>query len=217
MTAPTDRKVDDAGPPEPSGTSRRFIRWAAAVAAVAALGLAVVLGSRFGTDPTLVNSPLIGQPAPDLTLPFLEGDGGLSLQGLEGGIVVVNFWASWCIACRAEHPDLMATAEAYEELGVRFLGISYQDSPTLATRFLDDLGWGGENYDYVTDPDTRAAIEMGVFGVPETFFIDEKGIIVGKISGQSNALLLGRTLDQILQGQRPGNYTAGTIQSEPGQ
>ncbi|MFV1961983.1 MAG: TlpA family protein disulfide reductase [Acidimicrobiia bacterium] len=216
MAAPTDRKVDDAGPPEPSGTSRRFIRWAAAVAAVAALGLAVVLGSRFGTDPTLVNSPLIGQPAPDVALPYLEGDGELNLRDLEGEIVVVNFWASWCIACREEHPDLMATSEAYEEVGVRFVGIVYQDSPSQAMRFLDDLGWG-VNFDYVTDPGSRAAIGFGVFGVPETFFIDESGIIVGKISGRSDALLLGRTLDQILQGLRPGNYTAGTIQSEPGQ
>ena len=216
MAAPTDRKVDDAGPPEQVRRSRRFIRWAAAAAALAALGMALVLGSRFGTDPTLVNSPLIGQPAPEGPLPFLKGEGELNLRDLEGGIVVVNFWASWCVACIEEHPDLMATSKAYEEAGVRFVGIVYQDSPSQATRFLDDLGWG-ENFDYVTDPGSRAAIGFGVFGVPETFFIDDKGIIVGKISGRSDALLLGRTLDQILAGQRPGNYTAGTIQSEPGQ
>ncbi len=215
MAAPTDREVDEAEPPDQFRTSRRFIRWTAAAVGLAALALAVVLGSRFGTDPTLVNSPLIGQPAPEGALPFLKGDGELNLRDLEGGIVVVNFWASWCVACREEHPDLMATSEAYEEVGVRFVGIVYQDSPPQATRFLDDLGWG-VNFDYVTDPGSRAAIGFGVFGVPETFFIDEKGIIVGKISGRSDALLLSNTLDQILRGERPGNYNAGTIQSEPG-
>ncbi len=77
-----------------------------------------------------------------------------------------------------------STAEAFEDRGVRIVGVVYQDDPKSATAFLDEIGWG-ENYDYVTDPGSRAAISFGVFGIPETFFINRDGIIVGKVSGES--------------------------------
>lgn len=190
------------------------LRLALGAAVVATLVLAVVLASRFGIDPNLVASPLIGKPAPELTLQRLDSRGNLTLAELQGQVVVVNFWASWCVACRAEHDDLVATAAAFEDQGVKFLGVVYQDDPEYASAFLDELGWG-ENYDYFIDPGSRAAIALGVFGVPETFFIDRDGIIVGKISGESDALLLGSTIDQILAGGRPGDHNAGTIQSQP--
>ena len=76
---------------------------------------------------------------------------------------MVNFWASWCVACRAEHDDLVATAAAFGDRGVRFLGVVYQDDPAFSIAFLDELGWG-DNYEYVTDPGSRAAIALGVFG-----------------------------------------------------
>jgi len=192
----------------------RLIRLAGVAGVLATLVLAVSLASRFGTNPQLVASPLIGQPAPDVSFPRLAGEGHLSFDDLNGQVVVVNFWASWCVACRTEHDDLLATATAFDEQDVRFVGVIYQDDPDHAEAFLDELGWG-ENYEYVLDPGSRAAIAFGVFGVPETFFIDRDGIIVGKISGESDALLLGSTVDRILQGGRPGDYNAGTIQSRP--
>ena len=210
MVDPPDKETVGA---RPRG-QRRLIRLAGAAGVLATAVLAVALASRFGTDPQLVASPLIGQMAPEVTLPRLAGDGDLSLDDLDGQVVVVNFWASWCVACRAEHDDLLASATAFEDLGVRFVGVVYQDDPDQAAGFLDELGWG-ENYEYVTDPGSRAAIAFGVFGVPETFFIDHDGIIVGKISGESDALLLGSTIDQILDGIRPGAHTAGTVQSKP--
>lgn len=179
------------------------------------LVLAVILGSRFGTDPALIASPLIGKPAPVLSLPYLIDNGDFSLGQLAGNIVVVNFWASWCLPCRAEHADLVATADAFEESGVRFVGVLYQDDPESAIDFLDELGWG-RNYVHVVDPGSRAAIAFGVFGVPETFFIDAQGIIVAKIIGQANAMILGSTLDQILRGEKPGEQTVGTVQNGPG-
>ncbi|MGH8873190.1 MAG: TlpA family protein disulfide reductase [Acidimicrobiia bacterium] len=194
----------------------RLVRWAGIASVGATAILAVVLASRFGTDPQLVTSPLIGQPAPDATLHRLNGEGRLTLTDLRGHVVVVNFWASWCVACRAEHDDLLATADAFHDRGVRFVGVVYQDDPVQAAQFLDELGWG-DDYEYVTDPGSRAAIGFGVFGVPETFFIDASGIIVGKITGESDALLLGNTLDHILEGARPGEHTAGTVQSGPGE
>lgn len=190
------------------------MRWAGAAGVLATLVLAVALASRFGTDPQLVASPLIGRPAPDVSLLRLSGDGEVAFDELDGLIVVVNFWASWCVACRSEHDDLLATATAFRDEQVRFVGVVYQDDPEHSAAFLDELGWG-ENYDYLVDPGSRGAIAFGVFGVPETFFIDRQGIIVGKISGESDALLLGSTIDQILQGGQPGDYNAGTIQSQP--
>lgn len=209
MATPTDDRDGE------SRTLRRgrLLRWAGLAAVMATLFLAVVLASRFGTDPQLVASPLIGQPAPDLTLPRLDSGENMSFVGSDESIVVVNFWASWCVACRSEHDDLLAAAASFKDHGVRFVGVVYQDEPDSAAGFLDELGWG-ENYDYVIDPGSRAAIAFGVFGVPETFFIDRDGIIVGKITGESDALLLGNTIDQILAGTRPGDFNAGTIQSQ---
>lgn len=211
---PQAEEVDTNETRSESHRAGRMIRLGALLAVMLSLVLAVTLASRFGTDPKLVDSPLIGRPAPDVVLPDLIDEAEMTLKEMSGSIVVVNFWASWCVACRAEHDDLISTAEAFEDRGVRFVGVVYQDDPKSATAFLDEIGWG-ENYDYVTDPGSRAAISFGVFGIPETFFINRDGIIVGKISGESNALLLGSTLDEIIRGGQPGDQTTGTIQSQP--
>ena len=102
----------------------RGLRWLGAGVAVATVVFAVVLASRFGADPGLVPSPLIGEPAPGFALPTLDGASTISLSDLEGDIVVVNFFASWCLQCRAEHDDLVATAEAFSEQGVSFVHLA---------------------------------------------------------------------------------------------
>jgi cytochrome c biogenesis protein CcmG, thiol:disulfide interchange protein DsbE len=196
---------------------RRLLTMAAVLVVLGAVGVGAVFGSRLGTDPTLVDSPLIGQPAPAVTLPYLESNGALSLSELRGQIVVVNFWASWCVACRDEHPALIAAAEQYHNAGVVFVGIDYQDSQAAAVGFLDEMGRGGENYRYVTDPASRAALEFGVFGVPETFVLDRAGTIVAKITGPSTYPLLAGTLDAVLAGQRPESRTGGPVQPGPGE
>ncbi|MDP8971096.1 MAG: TlpA family protein disulfide reductase [Actinomycetota bacterium] len=184
-----------------------------ALGAIAATILvAAAFGTRFNQPPTVVDSPLIGQPVPDVTLPYLEKEGEVSLSGLHGGIVAINFWASWCVPCRNEHDDLVATAKAYEDRGVRFLGIVYQDKPASAVAFLDELGRG---YDHLVDPDSRAAIDFGVFGVPETFFVDRDGNVVAKITGESSAQILSSTLDAILAGRRPSSRVLGEVQPQP--
>ncbi len=192
------------------------LRVAAGGAVVAMAVLAVAFSTRFGRDPRLVESPLIGEPVPDLSLPLLDGSGEVSLADLRGEIVVVNFFASWCLQCRAEHPDLVATADAFAGAGVRFLGVSYQDRPEDSVAFLDELGWSDATI-YATDPGSRAAIALGVFGVPETYFIDPDGVVVGKIQGESNAALLGETLDRIRRGEDPGSRVVGDVQSAPGE
>ncbi len=183
---------------------RRKRAWLAIAGIAVGVGaLVLVFSSRFGVDPRLVNSPLIGEPMPALELELLAGGGSLDFTDLRGDVVIVNFWASWCFPCRGEHPALTAVARDYQDRGVSLVGVVYQDQPDEAMAFLDELGWGGDNYRYVVDPKSRAAVEFGVFGVPETYFVDADGIIVGKIQGAVTSTALRSTLDQILAGERP--------------
>ncbi|MDH3247589.1 MAG: redoxin family protein [Acidimicrobiia bacterium] len=169
---------------------------------VAATLLALVFSSRFGQDPRLVDSPLIGRPLPDLTLEYMEQEGSLTFSDLEGQIVVINVWASWCVPCRIEHPALVAASKTYAERGVRFVGLLYQDRVGPASEFLDELG-RGEGYLYVVDTDSRATVELGVFGVPETYFVDADGMVRGKVQGEVNPMVLVQTIEDLLAGREP--------------
>ena len=112
---------------------------------------------------------------------------------------MINFWASWCFPCRLEHPALTAGAEQYEDEGVHFVGISYQDRRDPAIDFLDEFG-RGTNYSYVMDTGSRTIVELGVFGVPETYFVDADGIIRGRIQGEVNYDSLSEAIDEMLAG-----------------
>lgn len=188
------------------------------IAALAVAGIAVVfsvaLASGFGSDPALVESPLLGQSAPDLDLQLLDGSGSISTTEFDGAITVVNFFASWCLECRNEHADIVATADAFADRGVQFVQISYQESSEASMAYLDEAG-RSESTVYLSDSGSRAAIAFGVFGIPETFFIDENGVVVGKIIGEADALILGATLDSILAGETPGQQKTGDTQQRP--
>lgn len=190
------------GPPsEQRRWGPRLLIGSVALVVVATVGIGAVFGARIDQDPTLVDSPLIGAPVPDRTLPYLEEPGSLDLDSFRGQVVVVNVWASWCVACREEHPDLLAAASAYRGRGVQFVGLVYQDRESTATAFLDEMGRGGPNYRYVTDPGSRMAIDLGVFGVPETYFIDRDGRVAAKITGASTFPLLTGALNALLAGE----------------
>lgn len=192
----------------------RGLRWLGIGVAALAVAFAVILASRFGTDPGLVPSPLIGEPAPDFMLPTLDGSSTIALSDLKGEILVLNFFASWCLQCRAEHDDLTATAEAFAQRGVRFVQIGYQESPARTLDYLDEVG-RSESTLYLADPGSRAAISYGVFGIPETFFVDAAGTVVGKLVGESNAFVLGATIDAILAGEQPGQTVTGDTMTQP--
>ena len=218
-TSPSPASGDWRQPPptDPSDGAAELpaSRWPRRVALLALallIGVAAAFGTRFGTDPGVVDSPLVGRQAPQVVLPYLERDGELALADLRGDVVVVNFWASWCVPCREEHPDLVAAAQRYRDLGVTFLGVVYQDRPEQAVAFLDELGRG---YDHLVDPDSRAAIDFGVFGIPETFFIDEDGTVVAKIVGRTDLGLLSSTIETILDGGDPRSVVRDGYEQQP--
>ncbi|HVS65388.1 MAG TPA: TlpA disulfide reductase family protein [Thermoanaerobaculia bacterium] len=152
-----------------------------------------LLAVSFRFDPKIVESPLIGKPAPDFTLQDLDGN-VVRLSELRGTPVVINFWSTWCPPCIQEHP-LLESAAAHYRGRVHFLGVIYQDDPGVIARFIDELGaWGPA----LIDPENRVAIAYGVFGPPETFFIDEEGVIVDKVIGGLHAQILREALDALL-------------------
>jgi cytochrome c biogenesis protein CcmG/thiol:disulfide interchange protein DsbE len=176
--------------------SSRLARLTIIPAAVFALLAGVLLIGLQSDDPSIVPSALVGKPAPHFDLPPLQGSGvpGLSSADLTAGrVTVINVWASWCGPCRLEHPALMELSRR-DDLVIA--GINYKDEPSNALRFLQSLG---NPYDVVgVDPKGRAAIDWGVYGVPETFVVDGKGIIRFKWVGPiSDAGARGRLEDAI--------------------
>lgn len=192
----------------------RVLRWTAFGVVGAGVVLAVVLASRFGVDPGLVDSPLIGRPAPGFDLEYLDGSGSLSLDQLRGDIVVVNFFASWCLECRKEHADLVAVSDSFADAGVTFVQIGYQEPVEASLSYLEEAGTS-DSTRYLADPGSRTAIAYGVFGIPETFFVDPSGVVVGKIIGEADALVLGAAIDAIQRGESPGQQVTGNTQQRP--
>ena len=186
--------------------------WAAIAAAVGFMLLAIIFASRFGGDPAISSSPLIGNPAPTSPMELLDGAGEVSLADFPDDIVVVNYWASWCLSCRGEHPALIQAATDYDDVGVTFISINYQDTHSNAVAWLDDLGWSDETV-YAVDLGSTTAFEWGVLGIPETFFVDREGIVVGKVSGPVSYSLVARTLNQIIEGESVGDIKTGDVEN----
>ena len=155
-----------------------------------AVALVALLASGFGRDPHALPSMLESHPAPPFALVDLDGK-PWDLASLRGRPVVLNFWSTWCQPCKLEHPLLQEAARATPE--VVWLGVLYGDEPEKARRFLAS---GGSTYPTLVDPEGRVAIDYGVTGVPETFFVDADGVILrkvtGPLSGPALAELLGR-------------------------
>ncbi len=171
----------------------RRLRWL--IVPLVVLPIGWLLLSGFDRDPREIRSPLSGRAAPYWTLISLDGE-RLSSEDLAGRPYVVNFWASWCIpACVDEHPVL---ADAHEQYGeeVTIIGVLYNDDPADAEAFLARYGDAG--YAHVIDPDGRLAIEFGVTGPPETFFVDADGIVRDKQFGPLTHTLMAGRLATIL-------------------
>jgi cytochrome c biogenesis protein CcmG/thiol:disulfide interchange protein DsbE len=146
--------------------------------------LVAVLASGFQHDPRAITSPLLGKAAPDFTLQTLEPDASgttatVKLSAQHGTPVVINFWATWCIPCQQEHSTLLAVSREFNSVA-KFYGVVYQDKPEAIDAWLKARG---RAYPTLIDVGSQAAIAFGVYGVPETFVIDKKGIIREKFTG----------------------------------
>jgi len=171
----------------------RHLRWL--LVPLVVLPLAWLLFAGFGRDPREIASPLIGRPAPEWSLTMLDGE-ILGTDDLAGRPYVVNFWASWCVpACVDEHPVLAAAHETHGEQ-VAIIGVLYQDDPADAETFLARYGDAG--YAHVDDPSGRLAIDFGVTGPPETFFVDADGVVRDKQFGPLTDELLAQRLSSIV-------------------
>ena len=172
----TDPALDAAGSAAAGVTRRRLIYAAPALAAV---GLAALFASRLGVDPSQIPSNLIGKRVPVFSLPPVQGRTlGLSSDDLHGEVSLVNVFASWCVACREEHPLLLRLKN---DGSVPIHGLNYKDHPDDAARWLNTVG---DPYTRTgADRDGRVAIDWGVYGAPETFLVDPQGIVVYKYVG----------------------------------
>ncbi|HEU4488550.1 MAG TPA: TlpA disulfide reductase family protein [Actinomycetota bacterium] len=129
-----------------------------------ALAIAVLVGVF------LVLRPAPEKPLPDFSLQTLSGSQTLDKSELRGSPVVINFFASWCAPCRAEAPLLERAWRDYKDRGVTFLGVNYQDTPTRARHFVEEFGI---TFPVVVDSDGELGRALGVYGLPQTFFVNE--------------------------------------------
>lgn len=150
----------------------------------------VFLAASLDIDPRLVPSPLIDKPAPEFELSALHNPQTLiSKQTLLGRVIVLNIWASWCSACRTEHPLLVRLAQDKQ---FEIVGLNYKDERNAAEQWLVQLG--DPYVQSIFDPLGRLGLDLGVYGVPETFVIDAAGIIRFKHIGPITQEILDEQL-----------------------
>ena len=159
------------------------------------LALAAVLAAGLKRDPREVPSPLIGKAAPAFALPSLDDPTKtIRLEDMRGKVWILNVWASWCAACREEHPLLMEFAKRKV---VPIYGLDYKDERADATAWLARFG---NPYDAsLVDADGRVGIDFGVYGVPETFVIDRDGVIRLKHIGPLTPAVLANKIEPLLK------------------
>jgi cytochrome c biogenesis protein CcmG/thiol:disulfide interchange protein DsbE len=165
-----------------------------------------VLWQGLGKDPSKIPSALLGKPASAFQVQWLQGQEhlsaaarpeGFNMKDFAGRPLILNFWASWCYSCRAEAADFEAFWQRYKDKGLLVAGIAIQDTPDAALAFAKGYG---KTYILGLDADDgKAAIDYGVTGVPETFFINRQGIIIHKEAGPVSTQLLAKYADELLK------------------
>src|SRR6267378_4878269 len=185
----TEQITSDTGPQRRS--------WLMVLPLIVFLALAALFWSRLGDgDPSRIPSALIGRPAPQTSLPPLQGllSNGAQVPGLDpanfnGKVSVVNVWASWCVPC---HDEVSLLTELAKDNRLQLIGINYKDAPDNAQRFLGR--YGNPFASVGVDGNGRAAIEWGVYGVPETFIVGRDGKIAYKLVGPITRDKIGSAL-----------------------
>ena len=171
------------------------------------IGLAValpiigLLAYGMTVDPDAIPVTLPGKDAPEFALPIMDAADvdSVFFAAHRGQVVVLNFWASWCIECRHEHSDLSQTAALLAPKGVSFYGVLYKDTQSNARDWISSMG--GQTYPTLIDDGSRTAVDYGVSKVPETVVIDQKGVVVYKHLGPITAAQLSAIIDPLLAAQ----------------
>lgn len=171
------------------------MRWRLIVPVLVVLMLIVLLGYGLTRSPHILPSALIDKPAPAFDLATLASDRArIRTADLEGQVTLVNVWASWCVACRAEHGLI---TEISQRTGVPVVGLNYKDTKKAALRWL---GRYGNPFAVVAfDPSGATGIDWGVAAVPETFVVDADGVIRHKVVGAITREAMNDTLVPMLE------------------
>ncbi len=149
------------------------------IGAIVVVPIIVILFMNLGRDPRKVESPLIGRPLIDFTLREVGTTQSIDIARYRGKPLVINFWATWCVPCYTEHRILARIAQMTGSQ-VQFIGVVFDDEESKILQFLQE---NGHAYPALEDEGGKVAIAYGVYGVPETFFIDKAGTIVAKHEG----------------------------------
>lgn len=170
-------------------------RWMLFVPVVIFAIMAAFFWRGLSLDPTAMPSALVGKTIPEFQLPALESERGvLNERDLLGKPYLLNVWATWCPTCKVEHPFLVELAQQ----GVNIVGVYYRDDTARAPAWLNKLG--NPYLLNIVDQDGRLGIDLGVFGTPETYFVDANGVIQYKHVGLISKQNWSDKLSQIYQG-----------------
>ena len=175
----TDSPVEQAPAAEEprAGRPRHTARWVAAAVGVVVVGLVALLATRPQASDVVAPSPILGQPAPEVSGPGLDGQ-PVTLSGLRGRYVLVNFFATWCIPCVQEHPELVKFSNRHDPTEAVVLAVVYDDQPDEVAEFFDKRGGSWPVVD-----DSGAKVDFGVRGVPESFLVGPDGTVLTRLVG----------------------------------
>ncbi len=194
-TDPTETGTSGMSSGNKSGLAGHRILITAVVIGLMLVGLVVILATRESSSTRLAQSPLLGKPAPELKGVSLLDGSAFDLADVGERFVLVNIFATWCVPCQREHPELVAFEARHAQLGdARVVSVVFSDEPDAVKSFFAERGG---SWPVLDDPDGRVALDWGVSGVPESYLVDPGGFVRAKIVGGVTQAKLDELLAEI--------------------